>query len=293
MRYYAKKAAAVGFLVFLVLWIVGTLRGITQPYPPPAPLSIGLEREYSSQNQWANNLKAMGLIETPLPLVLDNPDVDKIRIVEKTANFSTGTAAFDKDEGLIRSAVKVQGATVFSEKSTGIEPGRKLLIEVGVHPDKFDALAEKLRNVGTLSSASVEQKDRTSEFRTLFAKRQSLKKNLDAMTKLRETKNLTFEDTLKLEQHIQGLEKELQGMNVQFGDLLGKESYYHIHLTLVEYQPGGSRDQTYTVPQRLGNAFIWAVAWWFAVALAAIIAGASIVSGFVLLQKTAATGEKA
>ena len=287
MRYYIKKTAAIGFLVFLGLWMVGAIRGITLPYPPPAPsvLSLGGEREtYISNGNWANNLKHIGLIETPLPLVLDNPNVEKIRIIEKTATVTAGSISFEADDALIRAAIKDQQAEVFMEKKSGIEPARRLTLEIGVHPDQFDTLVEKLRTIGSLASYSVEQKDRTNEFRKLNAQRQALKRYQESILKLRVGNNPSIDDSLKLEQKIQDVEKELQSLGVQLGDLLGKESFYHIHLTLAEYQPGDRRDHTYTTPQRIFHALLWAIVWWSAVALAAGIAITTGVSFWTLRQ---------
>ncbi len=285
MHQYLRKLAALGFLVFLTLWVIGGIRGITLPYPPPMPVAIsgGLEREFfSSSGNYANNLKQIGLTETPLPLVLDNPEAEKIRIVEKRATLTSGTPRFVDDEAALRAAIKAQQATVFNEKSTGMEPGRKLLVEIGVGPEKFEDLIALLQKIGRLSSISVEQKDRTSEFRKLFGQRHSLKKYLEAMTKLRSGKALLFEDSLKLEQKIQDLEKEMQSLTTQFGDLLGKESYYHVQLTLAEYQSGDARDHTYTIPQRIGHAFLWAVAWWVGIALSVGVIAAAGVSVWTL-----------
>ncbi len=282
MQHYFKKLVAIGFLVFLGLWVVGSIRGITLPYPPPMPVAIsaGLEREFfSSSGNYANNMKQLQLTETPLPLALDNSEAEKIRIVEKRATMTTGTTKFAEEETAVRGAIKAQQATVFNEKNTGLEPSRKLLVEIGVSPEKFDDLVASLQAIGNVSSISVEQKDRTSEFRKLFGQRHSLKKYLEAMTKLRTGKALTFDESLKLEQKIQDLEKEMQSLTTQFGDLLGKESYYHVQLTLAEYQSGDARDHTYTIPQRIGHAFLWAVVWWFAVALSigvVVAAGVSV-----------------
>lgn len=289
MRRYAKKIAAIGFLVFLVLWIVATIQGMGASYPPPTPMPIlfsDSDKEYSRSNaNYANNLKQIGLVETSLPLVLDGPGVEKIRILEKRATMVETATDFATKEAEVRASIEEYSATVFNEKSSGIEPDRKVTLEIGVNPDHFKSLVDKLSKITHLSSISVEQKDRTSEFRKLFAQRQSLKKYLEAITKLRDAKNMTFEDSLKLEQKIQDLEKELENLTVQFGDLLGKESYYHVHLTLVEYQPGDSRDTTYTIPKRLFNAFWWAIIWWFGVAFVAALIAATAVSIVVLRQK--------
>ncbi len=292
MRFYLQKAAAVGFLVFLVLWVAGTLRGITLDYPLPTPITISEFRSSQQQFQGANNLKQLGLGWTALPLVLDHPKVELIRIHDKRAILAIGTSEFTKDEAAIRDAIKEQNkqeqkAEIFTEHRSGIEPNRKLAIEIGVHPDNFDALVDKLQTIGTLSSITVEQKDRTGEFRTLFAKRQSLKKHLEAIVKLREGKSPTLEDSLRLEGKIQEIEKEMQGLSVQFGDLIGAETYYHIHVTLAEHVPGGKGDKTYTMPQRVGHAFLWATAWWFAVALACCVAAGACMSVWVLMQRQA------
>ena len=106
-----------------------------------------------------------------------------------------------------------------------------------------------------------------------------------SITKLREGKNPSLEDSLRLEGKIQDIEKELQGLSVQFGELLGKESYYHVHLTLAEFQPGDKRDRTFTISQRIGHGFLWAITWWFGTALALALVAASYVSVWVLRQK--------
>jgi hypothetical protein len=286
MRLYLQKAAAVGFLVFLTLWIVGTLRGITLDYPMPDPIVITSLRDQQIYQSNANNLKTLRLAETPLPLVLDMPAVEQIRIHDKRAILAIGTASFKSDEASIRDAVKQYKAEIFTESSSGIEPGRRLALEIGVNPDNFAALVDKLQTIGKLSSISVEQKDRTGEFHILHAKRQSLKKHLESIVKLREGKNPSLEDALRLEGKVQEIEKELQSLNVQFGDLLGKESYYHVHVTLVEHQSGGRGDRTFTAPQRIGHGFLWALVWWCGSMLAVVVLATAGLSVWVLKQRS-------
>jgi hypothetical protein len=285
MRFYLYKAAAVGFLTFLALWIAGTVRGLALDYPMPNPIDISSYRQGVQAMQNANNLKQIGLTQTPLPIMLDAPEVEQIRIHEKRAFLAMGTANFTDDESAIRKAIKDFKAEIFTEFNGGIEPSRRVTLEIGVNPERFDDLVAKLQTIAKLSSITVEQKDRTGEFRTLHAKRQSLKKHLEAIIKLREGKSPTLEDSLRVEGKIQEIEKELQSLNVQFGDLLGKESYYHVHVTLVEHQPGGRGDRTYTLPQRVGHAFVWALVWWFGAALAAVVLAGAGLSVWVLKQR--------
>src|SRR5262249_2478247 len=156
------------------------VRGLSLPYPPPSPVPVSAEWDFSPSRQtqqyaW-NNLKTLGLVDTPLPLMLDKPEVDRIRIHEKKAVLSLGTPDFTDDESRIRDAIKEHQAKVFTSKESGVEPHRRLTLEIGVAPEQFDGLVEKLRKVGHLAGLTIEQKDRTSEFRKLFAKRQSEKK---------------------------------------------------------------------------------------------------------------------
>ena len=88
----------------------------------------------------------------------------------------------------------------------------------------------------------------------------------------------SIDDTLKIEQKIQDVEKELQSLSVQLGDLLGKESFYHVQVTLFEYQPGSRLDRSYTVPMRLFHAFLWGLAWWLTVTVALAVLAATTVS---------------
>jgi hypothetical protein len=280
-----KKAAAIGFLVFLGLWTAGGIRGSV-----PSRQQPGTAHEASAWNaaaraessnpsqQFANNLKEIGLAKTPLPAVLDQADVERIRVHEKSAQLGTSTTEFDEDEALIRSTLTTSRAVVLIEKNGGIMPQRRLAMEIGVHPDRFDELVEQLRTIGTLESVSVQQLDRTGDFRRLHAQRQSLKKHLESLLKLRGAKAPSIEDTLKVEQRIQEIEKELQSLGVQLGDLLGKESFYHIHLTLSEKKPGARFDFAANLSQRSLQAFLWALHWWGILVLGVGTAAAAIFS---------------
>ncbi len=288
MRYYWKKAAATGFLVFLGLWVVGVLRSAAQPYPEPTSWQFSGFEELSVQNVSANNLKLIGLALKPLPFVLDQADVDRIQVYEKTAQLATESAQFTDDVAKVREALAAHRATVLNEKDSGIAPARRLTLEIGINPDRFDALVTELRQVGRLESVYVQQRDRTGEFRKLHAQRASLKKHLEAVQKLRGGPNPKIDDQLKLEQKIQDIEKELQTLSVEFGDLLGKESFYQVHLTLYEFQPGSRLDHSFTLPKRIANGYLWAAAWWCALAAAVGMLAATYISVRTLCMKPAA-----
>ena len=286
MRHYWKKVAAAGFLSFLALWVVGVLRSADQPYPEPTAWHLSGFEEYSSgQFVNANNLKQIGLAMKALPFVLDQADIEKIQVYDKMAQLAAGTARFENDAAQVRAALAAHQATILTEKDSGIAPGRRLTLEIGVSPEQFDALVSELRKVGHLDSVSVQQHDRTGDFRKLHAQRQSLKKHLEAVQKLRGTPNASIDDQLKVEQKIQDIEKELQSLSVQFGELLGKDSLYQVNVTLTEFQPGGRLDHSFTFPRRLANGFVWAAAWWCAIAAAIAMLAASYISVRTLVTK--------
>lgn len=140
MNILGKKIAAFGFLLFLALFVAGIIRSFFLQEPDLPDLTMRLSSplfskdEYRSELRTANNLAQIGLIKTPLPQVLDQENLDKIRVYEKTAQLASGTTDFPVDEERIRTALTTQKATVFNERRTGITPDRKLALGIAVPP---------------------------------------------------------------------------------------------------------------------------------------------------------------
>jgi hypothetical protein len=279
MHLLLKRCAALGFLLFVGLWITGTLRGLSVPFPEPSSWHFA-SAEYDSrwQPQVANNIKQLGLAAeaTPLPAVLDQA-AEQIQVFEKRAQLASRSSDFDSDISRIRAAMAAHQAVVQTDKANGIEPTRQLHLQISVPPEKFDSFVAELRQIGILHSISVHQRDRTSEFRKLHAQRQALKKYLEAILKLRGANSPSIDDALKLEQKIQDIERELQSIGAQMGDLLGRESYYQVDMALAEFQPSSKLDPTFTWPKRIMHGFSWALAWWFAA-----LAGVGLIAGTVV-----------
>jgi hypothetical protein len=74
--------------------------------------------------------------------------------------------------------------------------------------------------------------------------------------------------------------------------LLGKESYYHVQVALVEYDSGTGLHRTYSVVERLGSALLWALAWWSAAALAVGVLAVAYLSVRTLAPGGLAHGEQ-
>ncbi len=290
MNPFAKKTIAFGFLLFLALFLGGIVRSFTlkeSDLPEldiAPPLSAPSREDYRSEARTVHNLAQIGF-QTPLPQILDLENLNKVQVYEKTAHLTSGTTAFPEDEERTRKAIAHQQSAIFNERSTGIAPDRRLSLGIAVHPDRYDDLLRTLKQVGQLNSILVQQQDRTGEFRKLHAQRQSLKKYQEAILKLRGNEKLSVEEALKLEQKIQEIDKEVQAVGVQLGDLLGKEPSYNLFLQLEETREGGRRDRSFTLGRRLGSAFLWAAGWWFVTAVGIGLAAATIVSIRTLLSK--------
>jgi hypothetical protein len=284
-----KRIAAAAFLTFVALWVVALIGGFTLPLPrasadpivfsPAATKEVGLNRQ-----QLANNLRELGLAREPVRGVLDRADLDKVQVHEKTGRVVTTTTDFAADEAAVRAAVADQKGVVADETSGGVTPERRLTLEVGVTPDRFDALVERLKQVGRLESLRVEQRDRTGEFRQLAARRQSLKKHLETVNKLSTRDNPT-DDSLKLAREVKDIERELEALSAQAGDFVGKESLYTVAVTLVE-DDGARHGPTVTLARRAGHAVLWAGAWWGAAAVFAGTLAGAVASARVLAPAT-------
>ncbi|MBN9518576.1 DUF4349 domain-containing protein [bacterium] len=284
-----KRIAAAAFLTFLALWVAALVGGFTLPLPQVsadfvASSSTPSRQDGMNRQQLANNLRELGLAREPVRGVLDRVDIEKIQVHEKTGRVAATTTDFTADEAAVRAALADQKAVVADETAGGVAPDRRLTIEVGVSPDRFDALVERLQRIGRLESLRVEQRDRTGEFRQLAARRQSLKKHLETVSKLSTRDNAT-DDSLKLAREVKDIERELETLSAQAGDFLGKESLYTVTVTLVEDEVG--RDgPTVTLARRTGKALLWAGAWWGVVAVVVGSLAGAFASARVLMPAT-------
>lgn len=290
MSHFKKQAAAIGFLIFAALWIGGTLQGMDVPFPEPTPFLFSAPSFSDARSLTANNIKQIGLAGTPLPIVLDQPAADGIRIFEKRARLAARSSSFETDAAQVRAVVTEHKATVLQEKSGGIEPERHVHMEISVAPDGFDGLLARLKSIGILHSTDVQQSDRTADFRKLNAQRQSLKKHLESILKLRGGNNPTIDDALKLEQKIKDIERDLQDIGVQLGDFLGKESYYQIDIAMREFQSGDKLDPTFNWSKRIFHGLGWGIAWWFAAMAVILMIAGSLASVWILWPKKTKPG---
>lgn len=291
MRPLLHKAVAIAFLTLLLLWVIGLFVAPAPASPPATPPHVGsvFTREDFSRQQVANNVRALHLEDVPAPLLLDRADADAVRVHEKSAHLTASSAAFDDDEKQVRLAVAGQEGIVLNERSSGVAGQRTLALEISVRPERFDELASRLRQIGQLQTVSVSQRDRTDEFRRLRAKKQHLEKQRDEVAKAGEGKLPSVEDKLRVLQSLREIDRELQTVVGQVGDLLGKESYYNVYLTLSEEAPATSTQGVAAFPRRAGHALLWALPWWCVVLVLMGLGPATFASVKALLPRRGPT----
>ena len=132
MSLFWKKVAAVAFLLFLILWVVGLSGGFALPLPrasaePVAFASASRREDGQARQQLANNLRELGLAREPVRGVLDRADLDKIQVHEKIGRVATTTTDFAADEAAIRTVLEGQKVVMVNETSGGVAPNRRAI----------------------------------------------------------------------------------------------------------------------------------------------------------------------
>jgi phage anti-repressor protein len=193
---------------------------------------------------------------------------------EKVASLTARTPDFDKDEPVLREAVKRHNALIQFEQSSGVSGGRSLHLAIGVHPDNYDSLVADVRQVGRLDSIRVDKFDKTNEYKELNASRISMEKTRDSLVAL---KNRTgkIDEFVALEDRILEIEKEIQGLGVKLGDYDQENEFCTVRFTLAEESVIATG---ISFAQRARVALVWTAKYYLMV-----LAGLFFATGFVLL----------
>jgi len=182
---------------------------------------------------------------------------------ERVSTMEASSTDWAKDNDALAAIIRESKALVQAEDSTGLTGWRRLNLELGVVPEAFDSMVERLRSVGKLESIVVTKTDRTSDFRALEARRLSLEKTRDGLSALRNS-GAELKDRIDLETRILEIEGQIQELGVSLGDFNENNSFCTIKITLYEDRvaKAGSRILPalvsalgWTVPVYLGLAF--------------------------------------
>lgn len=152
---------------------------------------------------------------------------------EKTADMSATTFQFQNDNKKIRDIAEKNKAVIQLERLSGL-PGKQTLdIAIGVSPELFDGMVERLREIGTITSFAVNKVDKTDEFRALTAETETLKKTRDSYLALK-AKGDSVQDMLLLEDKILQVEKSIQELGVDLGVYSTENSFCTVNVKLTE-----------------------------------------------------------
>jgi len=152
---------------------------------------------------------------------------------DKTASMSSSTTDFKNDNQKLRQIIAESDAVIQREDLRGLEGDQRLSLTIGVTPDRFDGLVESIRPIGNLQYFAVNKIDKTSEYMSLMAEQETLKKTRDSYIALKD-KGGSIQDLLLLESKILDVEEKLQSLGVDIGLFSTEYSFCTVNFTLNE-----------------------------------------------------------
>jgi hypothetical protein len=172
---------------------------------------------------------------------------------EKTATLKSKTTQFDKDEASIRKVVKEFKAAIQYEKKSGNKGNRELRLLIGVTPELFDSCYVAVQKIGSIKFNEVVKVDKTNDYRTLMAQKESYEKILASLNELK-TKSGEIKDYISLHDKILEIETSMQNIGVKLGDYKSEEQFCTIKFSLLE---GTAEIKTDSFWLRLQIALKW------------------------------------
>lgn len=172
---------------------------------------------------------------------------------EKVAEVNTKSAKFDKEEKTARQAIKAQNALIQYEQKSGNKGRRQLHLLIGVPPENFDSLYQRLILIGTVQNKQITKKDKTNEYRELNAKKASLDKIRNSLIDLK-SKGGKIEEYMQLENRILDIEQQLQELGVSLGDFDAENEFCTVKFSLQE-----GKEVQISLMHRIKVALKWTV----------------------------------
>lgn len=172
---------------------------------------------------------------------------------EKIAEITAKSGQFEKEEKQARKQIKSYQAIIQFEQKSGNKGRRRLNFQIGVPPENFDSLYQKLIKIGRIKSKQITKKDKTNEYKELNAKKASLEKIRTSLINLKE-KGGKIEEYMQLENRILEVEQELQGLGVSLGNFDDENEFCTIQFSLFE-----GKDAKISFIHRVKVALEWTI----------------------------------
>lgn len=152
---------------------------------------------------------------------------------DKTARLSMQTDTFDLVNDEMRSIIEQNGAVIQTENLSGLVGSQRMDLSIGVIPDRFDAVVDALKALGSLQSFTVQKVDKTDEYRSMMAEMETLEKTLESYNVIKQAGG-DIQDLLLLEEKLMEVERLLQATSVHAGLFASDSSFCTVNVTLLE-----------------------------------------------------------
>lgn len=177
---------------------------------------------------------------------------------EKTALLNAKSEKFEEDEKLVRKKIKDYNAIIQYEENTGNKGRRKLSFLIGVKPEKFDSFFVSLKKIAINKQADITKVDKTSEYKNLNARKNSLEKIRESLIAIKKQSG-KIDEYINLENRILEIEQDLQNLGVELGDFSEENEFCTIKFALAEGRPLVKMSFLH----RAKVALEWAITWYF------------------------------
>lgn len=241
-----KKLLAVLLLSFVVLFLFRLAYGYKKVNTPQfefvqtdvSETLLGLRKNYASKKYNA---------------MAGQPQANMDQKYEKIADIGAISAHFEREELNIRKQITYHNGLVQFEDKTGNDGRRKLNLVIGVPPEKFDSLYQKLIKIGNVQRRQITKKDKTNEYKELNAKKASLEKIRESLIQLK-SKGGKIEEYMQLENRILDIEQQLQGLGVSLGNFDDENEFCTVKFSLTE-----AKEVPIGLLQRVKVALEWTI----------------------------------
>ena len=172
---------------------------------------------------------------------------------EKTATLSCKSNKFEEDEESLRKTIADEGAIIQFQQTSGNEGYRRIYMQIGVQPDRFDNFIDQMNANQNVLSLSVTKKDKTNEYRELDSKIKTLQMTRSSLIELK-SKGGQIAEYINLENRILEIDEQLQQLGVQMGSYDSENEFCTVKLSLREGQI-----KKISIFQRLKVALEWTI----------------------------------